>query len=88
MKGASKFLLQRIRDEAHRFAITYHKKKRAKGLTASILDTVPGIGKKKKAQLLKNFGSLKKIKDASLEEIISLGGIDRKTAEALYQTLH
>jgi excinuclease ABC subunit C len=88
LKGSTKFLLQRIRDEAHRFAITYHKKKRAKELTISILDTVPGIGKKKKAQLLKSFGSLKKIREADVEEIVTIGGIDRKTAAALYQTLH
>jgi excinuclease ABC subunit C len=87
LKGPCKFLLQRIRDEAHRFAITYHKVKRKKETTASLLDTIPGIGPKKKKQLLKSFGSLKKIKEAGVEEIAK-SGIDRKTAEAVFEVLH
>ena len=78
-------LLKRIRDEAHRFAITYHKKLRKKGIKKSILDEIPGIGEKRKLLLLNTFGSLEGIKNAKIEEIAKI--IPRKLAEKIYQFL-
>ena len=75
--------LQKIRDEAHRFAISFHRKRRDKKSLHSVFDTVPGIGKKRKEILLKHFGSFDKIRKATLEELESIPGIDRKIAEEL-----
>jgi len=77
-------LLQRIRDEAHRFALTYHKKLRQKALSQSALMDIPGIGEKKKRALLKHFGSLKQIRNATLEELKSTPGISSKDAERVF----
>jgi excinuclease ABC subunit C len=74
-------LLQRIRDEAHRFALGYHRKLRGKKLGESQLDGIPGIGDKKKRSLLKHFGSLEKLKGADVSEIVKVKGITRKDAE-------
>ena len=79
----SRFLLQRVRDEAHRFAIDYHRKLRGKGALASPLEGVPGIGKKRRLMLLKHFGSLENIKNASVEELQKLTGITNKLAEKI-----
>jgi len=81
-------LLQRIRDEAHRFAITFHRKLRAKKQTASPLDEIPGIGPKKKKNLLLHFGSLKKIEKAGVEELLQVPSIARKDAENIYNYFH
>ena len=81
------YLLMRIRDEAHRFAIGYHKKSRAKTFVASGLDNVPGIGRKRRTLLLNHFGSINKIKSASTEEIASLPGINLKLAGEIKQQL-
>ncbi|MEU4807267.1 excinuclease ABC subunit UvrC [Actinosynnema sp. NPDC023587] len=81
------YLLQRVRDEAHRFAIAYHRQKRSKRLTASALDEVPGLGQTRKAALLKHFGSVKKLREASIEEISGVPGVGRRTAEAVHATL-
>ncbi|MFI9012000.1 excinuclease ABC subunit UvrC [Actinosynnema sp. NPDC053489] len=81
------YLLQRVRDEAHRFAITYHRQKRSKRMTTSALDEVPGLGQTRKAALLKHFGSLKKLREASVEEISGVPGVGRRTAEAVHATL-
>ena len=81
-------LLQRIRDEAHRFAITFHRKLRAKKQTASPLDGIPGIGPKKKKNLLLLFGSLKKIETAGIEELLQVSSIARKDAENIYNFFH
>ncbi len=86
-EGDLLLFLQRIRDEAHRFAIAYHRKRRRKTSTQSILDTIPGIGKKRKATLLRNYKSLAKIRAASLEEISALPGISRHLAEQIHRTL-
>jgi excinuclease ABC subunit C len=75
--------LQRIRDEAHRFAITFHRNRRRADSMESILDSVPGIGKHRKKMLLKHFGSIKKIRAATLEELSRLPGINDKTARSL-----
>ena len=68
------YLLQRVRDEAHRFAITYHRQKRGKAATASVLDDVPGLGPARRAALLKHFGSVRKLRAASVEEIAAVPG--------------
>jgi excinuclease ABC subunit C len=77
------YLLQRVRDEAHRFAITYQRTKRAKRFRASPLDDVPGLGDSRKQALLKHFGSLKKLRSATIDEICEVPGIGRKTAETI-----
>ncbi|GJL78619.1 MAG: UvrABC system protein C [Nitrospinaceae bacterium] len=79
----SRFLLQRVRDEAHRFAITYHRKLRGKRSLASPLESVPGIGKKRRLQLLKRFGSLENIRTASLEELKEQPGITEALAQKI-----
>ncbi len=81
------FLLQRIRDEAHRFAITYNRNLRAKAQTRSFLDDVPGIGKVRKQRLLESFQSVQDIRQASLEDIAKATQTHGKTAEQLYDTL-
>ncbi|TCL75203.1 excinuclease ABC subunit C [Hydrogenispora ethanolica] len=80
-------LLQRVRDEAHRFAITYHKSLRDQRTVASSLDLVTGIGPKKKQALLKHFGSVKRIREASLEELMRVEGINAKLAESIKEQL-
>jgi excinuclease ABC subunit C len=77
------YLLQRVRDEAHRFAITYQRAKRAKRFRASPLDDVPGLGETRKQALLKHFGSLKKLRSATIDQICEVPGIGRKTAETI-----
>ncbi|MEE1834422.1 excinuclease ABC subunit UvrC [Streptomyces sp. SP17KL33] len=81
------YLLQRVRDEAHRFAITYQRTKRAKRFRASPLDDVPGLGEARKQALLKHFGSLKKLRSATIEQICEVPGIGRKTAETIAAAL-
>lgn len=81
------YLLQRIRDEAHRFAITFHRQKRGKAMTVSVLDGVPGLGEAKRKALISHFGSLKKIKAASVEELTSAKGIGPALAAAVIQHL-
>lgn len=81
-------LLQRLRDEAHRFAIDYHRALRERRTLASLLDELPGIGEKRKQLLLLRFGSLEGLRQASLEELLSVPGLPRKTAELLYKALH
>jgi excinuclease ABC subunit C len=79
----SRFLMQRIRDEAHRFAITYHRRLRGKEALSSPLENISGIGKKRRLLLLKQFGSLENIRNASVEELTLLPGITRSLAEKL-----
>ncbi|SFE18843.1 Excinuclease ABC subunit C [Actinopolyspora alba] len=81
------YLLQRVRDEAHRFAVAYHRKQRSKRMTDSELDAVPGLGQVKKKALLKHFGSLRKIRAATIEEISAVPGFGRRTAEAVHGAL-
>jgi excinuclease ABC subunit C len=82
------YLLQRVRDEAHRFAIAYHRAKRAAALTSSELDAVPGLGPARRATLLKQFGSLRKLRAATVPEIAETPGFGEVTAEAVYAALH
>ncbi|MBP2240650.1 excinuclease ABC subunit C [Cytobacillus eiseniae] len=80
------YLLQRIQDEVHRFAITFHRQLRGKNAFQSMLDDIPGIGEKRKKQLLKSFGSVKKMKEASIEDFTNIG-IPIKVAEDLLKKL-
>ena len=82
------YLLQRVRDEAHRFAITYHRQKRSRAMTTSALDGVPGLGETRKKALLTRFGSLKRLRAASVEDIMAVPGVGRRTAEAVAAALH
>ncbi|BAC74002.1 excinuclease ABC subunit C [Streptomyces avermitilis] len=77
------YLLQRVRDEAHRFAITYQRTKRAKRFRASPLDDVAGLGETRKQALIKHFGSVKKLRSATIDQICEVPGIGRKTAETI-----
>jgi excinuclease ABC subunit C len=81
------YLLQRVRDEAHRFAITYHRKKRSAALTTSELDDVPGLGPARRAALLRHFGSVRKIASATEEEIAGLPGFGPRLAQAVLSAL-
>ena len=81
------YLLQRVRDEAHRFAITFHRSKRSKRMTASALDSVPGLGEHRRKALVTHFGSVARLKDASVEEITSVPGIGLATANAVLEAL-
>ena len=81
--SAGLYLLQRIRDEAHRFAITFHRQKRGKAMTASALDGVPGLGESKRKALLNQFGSVKSIRAASIEELTAAKGIGPALAGAI-----
>jgi excinuclease ABC subunit C len=80
------YLLQQVRDEAHRFAITYHRQLRSKSMVDSVLDEVPGVGPKRKRDLLRHFGSLKKIRQAGLEELARV--VPEPVATDLYSALH
>lgn len=80
-------LIQRIRDEAHRFAVTYHRNLRGKELTHSILDEIPGIGPKRKQALLIHFGSIEKIREASLDELLAVKGMTHRIAELIVKHL-
>ncbi|WP_214402585.1 excinuclease ABC subunit UvrC [Pseudonocardia lacus] len=81
------FLLQHVRDEAHRFAITYHRQRRSKGMTSSDLDSVPGLGPTRRATLIKHFGSVRRLRDAGVDEIAALPGFGRRTATAVLAAL-
>jgi excinuclease ABC subunit C len=81
------YLLQRIRDEAHRFAITYHRQKRSVSMTQSVLDAVPGLGETRRKALLRHFGSVKRLRAATVSEITEVPGVGRRTAEAVHAAL-
>jgi len=81
------YLLQRLRDEAHRFAITYHRSKRSKSMTVSALDMVPGLGDTRRKALVRHFGSVAALRRAGVEEIVQVPGVGRRTAEAVVATL-
>ncbi|MGD0605453.1 MAG: helix-hairpin-helix domain-containing protein, partial [Streptosporangiaceae bacterium] len=81
------YLLQRVRDEAHRFAINYHRQKRGKAATTSALDEVPGLGPARRQTLLKHFGSVRKLGAASVEEIAEVPGIGPKLAVTIVAAL-
>ncbi|HTJ18925.1 MAG TPA: excinuclease ABC subunit UvrC [Steroidobacteraceae bacterium] len=81
-------LIQRIRDEAHRFAITGHRQRRAKARTHSVLETVPGLGPRKRRELLRQFGGLQGVVRAGVDDLAKVHGIGRKLAQSIYDTLH
>ena len=81
-------LLQQVRDESHRFAITYHRKLRSKNISSSSLDDIAGIGKKRKISLLKYFGSVDNIKNASVDELAKIEGMNLKIAKNVYNYYH
>ncbi len=85
--SASLYLVKRVRDEAHRFAIEYHRELRGKAMTASVLDEIPGIGPKRKKALLKHFGGIRKLREASAEEIAAVPGLTRDVAEGVAEAL-
>ena len=83
----SLYLVKRVRDEAHRFAITYHRELRDKAMTASILDEIEGVGPKRKKALLKAFGSMKQLRQATEEQIAATPGIPEAVARGIYGAL-
>lgn len=85
--SASLYLVKAVRDEAHRFAITFHRELRGKGMTRSILDDIAGIGPKRKRALLKHFGSMKRLVDASVEDMMQVSGINEEIAREVRSVL-
>ena len=81
-------LIQRVRDEAHRFAIAGHRRKRAKRHSQSILETIPGLGPVKRRELLKQFGGLQGILRAGIDDFVQIRGLGRDLAEVIYEHLH
>jgi len=81
------YLLQRVRDEAHRFAITFHRQRRSKAMTASVLDDIPGLGEVRRKALLRHFGSVKRLKEASVEQIREVPGIGVALGAMIHLTL-
>ncbi len=82
------YLMQRIRDESHRFAITYHRQLRDKRMTKSVLDDIPGLGPARQKRLVKELGSVKKVKQASVEELRKLSWLPDAVAEAVFEKVH
>ncbi|WP_106402754.1 excinuclease ABC subunit UvrC [Actinocorallia populi] len=85
--GEGLYLLQRARDEAHRFAISFHRTRRSKKMTASELDAVPGLGPARRAALIKHFGSVRRLKEATAEQIAEVPGIGLRTAQTIREAL-
>jgi excinuclease ABC subunit C len=86
-EGDLLLFLERIRDEAHRFAVSFHRKRRSKRLTHSSLDSIPGIGEKRKKMLITHYKSIKKIRAATLEELSALPGINETLAKTIKNML-
>ena len=82
------YLLQQVRDEAHRFAITYHRQLRDKKMTKSVLDDIAGLGPTRKARILKEFGSVKRLRDVPEEELVALSWLPETVARAVFERLH
>jgi excinuclease ABC subunit C len=87
MDGRLLLLLQQIRDEAHRFAVTFQRGQRNRKMVKSALDSVNGVGAKRKAMLIKHFGGIKKIRAATVDELGALPGINKSMAEAIKKAL-
>lgn len=81
-------LIQQIRDEAHRFAITGHRQRRAKAKTRSALEDIPGLGPKRRAQLLRQFGGLREISRAGVDALSRIDGISHQLAQRIYDMFH
>ncbi len=82
------FMLERLRDEAHRFAITHHRKLRRKSTLHSALEDIPGVGAQRRKALLRHFGSLKKIKQATQQQLEEMPGLPKNLAELIFATFH
>ena len=82
------YLLQRVRDESHRFAITYHRQTRRKGALRSALDDIPGVGEAYQKRLLSHFGSVRAMREADVEDFEQVKGVGKAKAAAIYQALH
>ncbi len=85
--SASLYLIKQVRDESHRFAITFHRELRGKAMTASVLDEVPGVGPTRKKAIMRHFGSMKRLRAASVEEIESVKGVPADVARAVHESL-
>ena len=85
--SASLYLIKQVRDESHRFAITFHRELRDKAMTVSILDEIPGVGLKRKKDIMRHFGSFKRLKAASVEDISQVKGVSVNLAETIYEEL-
>jgi len=81
------YLLQRVRDEAHRFAISYHRAKRSKSMTRSALEGIPGLGSTRRAALLRHFGSVKRLRAATVDELTEVAGVGLHTAQLVHSAL-
>jgi excinuclease ABC subunit C len=81
-------LIQQVRDEAHRFAITGHRQRRAKARRSSVLEGIPGLGPKRRQLLLKQFGGLQEVARAGVEDLSKIKGISRQLAQTIYDTFH
>ena len=81
-------LIQRIRDEAHRFAIGGHRLQRSRSRNSSVLEAIPGLGPKKRKELLRQFGGLQGVTQAGIDDLVGVRGISRKLASLIYDTLH
>ena len=82
------FLLQRVRDEVHRYSVTYHRQLRGKNATMSVLDTIPGIGQTRRRELLRFFGSVDRLKQASIDEIANAPAMNKRVAASVHHLLH
>ena len=82
------YLLQRVRDEAHRFANAYHSLRRGKAMTQSALEGIPGLGPARRKKLLRQFGSVKRVREATLDDLRSVPGLPDAVAQAVYSELH
>ncbi|OUP08067.1 excinuclease ABC subunit C [Collinsella sp. An2] len=85
--SASLYLIKQVRDEAHRFAITFHRELRDKAMTVSVLDEVEGVGPTRKKAIMRHFGSMKKLRAASVDDIAAVKGVPRQVAQAVFDTL-
>ncbi len=86
--SAASHLIQAIRDEAHRFAITGHRQRRARQRQTSVLEEIPGIGAAKRRQILRHFGGLKGVRRAGVEELCAVDGVSQALARRIYDALH